>query len=173
MKLSYTPTLADYRAALRLYRRQKLSRRILHYASTGLLSLFAVLAWALFIYNMGTEPTSFPGSLSLPIGITFWLLLAYLMRQYVVRKQFKQIFPPSRTDRTVSIDIDNDRIISAIPGVSEGKFFWNAILDFAQDERITLLYVAKNRFLFVPTQAFSDAERDELRGLISRNLKRS
>jgi len=89
-----------------------------------------------------------------------------------VRKQFNNIFPPGRTDRNVSIDINEDHIIAAIPGVSEGKFFWNAILKFAQDEKITLFYVAEKRFIFVPAKAFSPSERSELSDLVERNLLR-
>ncbi|MGC1464017.1 MAG: YcxB family protein, partial [Terracidiphilus sp.] len=93
-------------------------------------------------------------------------------RAYSMRKCFKQIFPPGRTDRSSSIDIDDDRIISTIPGVSEGRFFWNAILAFAQDEKVTLLYIRKNAFLFIPTCVMSRAQRVELNDLVARNMQR-
>jgi hypothetical protein len=68
--------------------------------------------------------------------------------------------------------IDEDHIVSAIPGVNEGKYFWNAILRFAQDEKITLFYVAEKKFLFVPTKAFSREQREELDDLIARTVAR-
>jgi hypothetical protein len=90
-------------------------------------------------------------------------------RAYTIRKCFKQIFSPARTDRNSLIDIDADRIISTVPGVSEGRFFWNAILAFAQDEKITLLYIRKNAFLFFPTPAMSPTQQTELSDLVVRH----
>jgi hypothetical protein len=169
MKLSYELTLEDYKAALRLHRKQKLNTRIAHFIWIALLPILAVIAWASFLYNLDKEAISFPGSLSLPIGMSFCCAVAVLLQYLNVRKQFSNIFPPGRTDRNVSTSIDEDYLISAIPGVSEGKYFWNAILKFAQDENITLFYVADKKLLFIPTKAFSLAERTELDDLIARH----
>ena len=91
-------------------------------------------------------------------------------RAYSIRKCFKRICPPVATDRNISVDINDDQVISTVPGVSEGKFFWNAILASAQDEKITLLYIRKTAFLFIPTYAMSPAQRAELNDLISRHV---
>jgi hypothetical protein len=47
---------------------------------------------------------------------------------------------------------------------------WTAIVRFAQNEKVTLFYVAKARFLFVPTQLFSEEQRAELNDLVARHL---
>jgi len=104
-------------------------------------------------------------------GGLLWLTI-YLpaWQAYAMRKCFKQIFPPGRTDGSSSIDIDADRIVSTVPGVSEGKFFWTGIVAVAQDEKVTLLYIRKHAFLFFPTQAMSPAQRNELNDLVARHL---
>jgi hypothetical protein len=68
------------------------------------------------------------------------------------------------------IDIDDERIISAMPGSSESKLLWNAIVRFAQDEKITLFYLTELRFLFVPTTIFSAEQRVELSNLVVRHV---
>jgi hypothetical protein len=80
------------------------------------------------------------------------------------------MLPPSCTDRIISIDIDNERVVSSIPEVSEGKFFWNAIVDFAQDEKVTLLYIRKRAFIFFPTSVLSPDQHTELNDLIARHV---
>jgi hypothetical protein len=59
-----------------------------------------------------------------------------------------------------------------MPGVSEGKFFWPAIVAFAQDEKITLLYIDKNRFLLFPTYSLSPLQRSELSAMFDKHLVR-
>jgi hypothetical protein len=64
--------------------------------------------------------------------------------------------------------MDDDRILSGLPGVSEEKYFWNAIVGFAQDRKMTLLYLDKDKFLLFPTYALSPEQRAELNDLVAR-----
>jgi hypothetical protein len=72
----------------------------------------------------------------------------------------------------MSLDIGDVCIISTISGVSEGKFFWRGIFDFAQDEKATMFYIDKRRFFFFPTLALSPAKRSELNDLVARHVVR-
>jgi hypothetical protein len=172
VKLTFVPTLADFRASLRLHCRQKMSRYIYSLLSLWLLPFLILLFLLSSIYTMATDRENYTGGAG-------WIVLAFLFalaiplrRTYAVRRQYKLMFPPSQTSWEVLIDIDEDRVISSLPGSSEGKFFWNSILDFAQNEKVTLLYVRKNVFLFFPTQAMSPAQRTELNDLVARNMVR-
>ena len=169
MKFSYTFSFADFRAAQRLHIRQKLIRRINIY-------IWPVLAIVLLIglivfsntdhQELATQCVIF-GSLSL--WLTIFLPIA---RYFNARKGFKRVFLSGQKDQQVSIDIDNERILSEIPGVGEGKYFWNTIVGFAQDNKVTLLYVYKDRFLVFPTALLSSEQRTELNELVSRNMVR-
>lgn len=169
MKLAYTLTLADYKAAQRLHIRRKITRRVLFYLYPIMTAIASI--GALFGLICGNVVLS---EIFLPLvaGGLACSICVEIGRFYGIRKCFKQLFHPARTDRNSSLDIDDERIVSAVPGVSEGKFFWSAILEFAQDEKITLLYVAEKRFLFFPTSALSPDQRVELDALIARNMVR-
>lgn len=173
MKLSFMPTLADYRASLQLHCRQKISRYIYSLLSLWLLPFLIFLFLLSSLYTIATDRENYTGG-------AMWIVLALLCalaiplrRSYAVRRQFKLMFPPSQASWQVLIDIDEERVISSIPGSSEGKFFWNSIMDFAQNEKVTLLYVRKNVFLFIPTQAMSPEQRTELNDLVAQKMVRS
>jgi hypothetical protein len=171
VQLTYELTLADYKAAQRLHIRQKISRRINFYLWFVAIPIFAVLGLAFFVFlDVSKLTKSAPLYFGIECGLLWLAVYLPSWRAYAIRKCFKQIFSPARTDRTSSIDIDDDRIVSTVPGVSEGRFFWNAILEFTQDERVTLLYIRKNAFIFFPTSDLSVAQRGELNDLIARHV---
>ncbi|HEY1211172.1 MAG TPA: hypothetical protein VGE85_17540 [Terracidiphilus sp.] len=175
MKISYTITLDDFKAAQRLSIRQKLSRRIISVLLNIVVPILAVLGLAVDPYLHLTDRT--PNSVLIVItGIQ--LLLIYLSfavpisRYLQTRKAFKRIYPPTRIDRNFSIDIDDERILSAMPGYAEITFLWTAIVAFAQDEKATLFYLDNSGFLFFPTHTLSPDQRTELNDLVARNLVR-
>jgi hypothetical protein len=170
MQLTYKLSLADYKAALALHDRQKFTRRLGHTFLFIVMPSLAVLVLLFQGYLAFTQVGYIARNPPVTLVVFFVFLLLPALRLYGTHKQFSRLFSNSPTDRSVSIDIDEERIISAIPGRSEGKFFWQAILKFAQDEKGTLFYIAENRFLFIPTQALSSAQRDELADLVARHL---
>jgi hypothetical protein len=103
------------------------------------------------------------GSLAASIASPF-------MRIYVDRRGFRRLFSPTRRDRSCYIDMDDERILSGLPAVCEEKYFWNAIVGFAQDKKMTLLYLDKDKFLLFPTYALSPAQQTELNDLIARHV---
>jgi hypothetical protein len=168
MKYSYTLAMADYKAALKLHQRAKRSRRIVEfvlYKFMPMLSLISIL-YELF-EEISHDSFVWEHTLRLLIIPMFFLLLP-ISRWNLVRKQFKQLFPAG--SENLSIDIDDDRIICVNPGRSESKFTWNSIKSFAQDGKISMLYISEERFLFFPTSGLSHSERAELQSLVERNL---
>lgn len=171
MKLEYTLTFADFRSAQRLHRRQTLGRRLSFAFWNIAVPILAVIGLAAFIFLDSPRITRYAASLFIFECALLWIAIANpIARHYKMRKGFNQLFPPNRTERTSTLDLNEDHILSRIPGVSEGKFFWNGIVDFAQDDKITLIYVAKNRFLFFPSSAMSPDQRIELSDLVSRHI---
>ncbi|MGH9598735.1 MAG: YcxB family protein [Terracidiphilus sp.] len=78
--------------------------------------------------------------------------------------------PKSHANSTIGLDIDDECIKSSVPGFSEGKFYWSAITSFTQNDRVTMLYIDKRKFLFFPTSAMSSIQRTELNDLIARHV---
>lgn len=171
MKLEYTLTLADFKAAQRLHYRQTLGRRIRLAFWTVVVPCLALAGLAAFLFLDMSRITPYAAIL---FGVECAMLAISVInpiaRYYKMRKAFNLLFPPARVERNSTLEITEDYILSGIPGVSEGKFFWNALVDFAQDEKITLLYIAKTRFLFFPTSAMTDMQSDELNGLTAQHL---
>jgi hypothetical protein len=175
MKVIYTITLADFKAAQRLHTRQKLGRRLNSILLNIVVPILAVLGLVFWPFLNLTDRT--PNSVLIVItGIQ--LLLMYLSfavpisRYLQTRKAFKRIYPPTLIGRNFSIDIDDERIHSTMPGYAEATFLWTAIVAFAHDEKATLLYLDKSRFLFFPTRALSPEQRSELNALVERNKVR-
>jgi hypothetical protein len=142
---------------------------------------FGILIWPValiislvgaLVFNAGGHPELFADCLAIGAG-SLWLTLAFPILRFVnTRRCFKRLFLSAYPNRSVTAEISEECIVSTIPGVSEGKFFWNAILGFVQDEKATLLYVGKARFLIIPTPAMSSEQRSELDGLVARNIVR-
>jgi hypothetical protein len=170
MKIEYTLALADYKAALKLHARQSILRR------AGSVLLYAIFAMALvgslacILLRIGGKAELATALFDVDAWLAVFALYLYLLRVFTVRRGFKRIWPARSGDHTVAMEIDGEGIRSSLVGVSEGKFFWNAIVRFAQDEKITLLYLGKTRFLFIPTQSMSQEQRNELKDLVARHI---
>ena len=171
MQLNYELTLDDYKAVLRLHRRQKIGRFIYFIAFYRLIPVAAVLFLTLtFVALAHHKPHQV--SILFPLDAGFlWVAIALpIARAFNIRKCFKQLFPPTRLGRASSIEINEDGIQSRTPGIGEGKVYWSGILRFAQNEEVTMLYLSESRFLFFPTQAMSPAQRAELNDLVAHHV---
>lgn len=170
MNLEFTLAFSDYKSALRLYRRQTLGRRLAFVFWNIVVPILAVIGLVAFAFLDLFRITRFAAVLfAVETALLTFAIVNPIARYYKTRKCFKQLFP-TRTDRISTLEINDDHLLSRIPGVSEGKFFWNAIVDFDQDDKVTLIYVAKRRFLFFPTAAMSHDQHVELNNLISRHV---
>jgi len=171
MRLEYTLTLSTYRSAQRLHIRQRISRRlsfVVWFIVTPILAAVGLLAFTVLDISRYTHSAAlFAG---IEAGLVWLAVFCPIAREYQIRKSFKQLFPPNRTEMSSTLEIDDTYLLSIIPGVSEGKFFWSGICGFAQNEEVTLIYVAPKRFLFFPTSAMNPEQRTELSGLVARNL---
>ncbi len=167
MKLSYTLVLADFKAAFRLHRRQMFLRRL------GII-VWPIVAIVCFVIALSTNVNSFLYSESIAIGFASLVLSIGLpiLRFVNVRKCYRQHFPRTRTEQTTTSVIDEEGVLGIIPGVSENRYFWNGIVGFAQDERVTLFYVRRSAFAFFPTFIMTPAQRCELNDLVARQVVR-
>jgi hypothetical protein len=169
MKLAYTLTFEDYKEAQALHVKRSLKRRLSYFVWYRAVPAIAVLLMGVIIVSVINHRwagmnIAFPAE-----GALIWLSI-YLpfIRSRHMRKGFKRLYPKSRTDNISSIVLEEDQILSGIPGVSEAKFFWAAIDGFAQNELTTLLYVNKTGFLFFPTSVMTSEQRIALGDLIKR-----
>lgn len=172
MKLIYTLTLEDYAAAHALHARQTIGRRITEFTFYfGMQVLAAVLVMCTFAAGAMKNKGLVSNLVPIDVGV-LWLAISFpVFRAINLRRCFKQLFPPHRTDRTSHLDISDECIFTGVPGVSEGKIFWSGVFNFAQDDRITMIYLAPERFLFFPTSVLPPDQRAELDELIKNHLR--
>jgi hypothetical protein len=168
MKIECSLTFANYKDAIRLHYRQGFYRRIIYFVQTVVAPGIAVLPLGYLIVQSLLN-REFAESIS-PFTWLFFLLLCCfpLLRTWSLRKQFRNMFPKSVSGEGITYEINDECIVSAFPGVNEGKYYWNSILRFVKDEKIALFYLNKNRFLF-PTSALSAPEQAELDALVARH----
>jgi hypothetical protein len=176
MKINYTPTLEDYKSVYRLHHSQRLGGRS---GYTFLFIVLPILAFLGLIFNIvlscygDKEPAG--GFSGIEIFSVLCLCSLYLLvrRSYVIRKLLVRSigrFLPSQSDRVKIIDIDDERIISEIAESSITKYFWTAICAYAQDDKITLIYVRNSGYILIPARVMSPAQRAELNDLIARHV---
>ena len=107
-------------------------------------------------------------------GFALYLAVLLLLSRWLqIRRLWARAQPEKYRGQPVTFQFDEQQLISARPGSSEGRFQWSSIEDYAEDERLALLYVQRKLFLFVPKRAMEEAEWARLRLLASeRKAKR-
>jgi len=159
--------MANYKAALRLHRSQRLGRRLNRF-------IYPFLTFLLLFITLCLKSGSEVFGELFALG-KFCLLMSIAMpfvRSFNRRKCFRRMFLSAQEDSQMYTDIDSECLVSEIPGVFVERYFWNTIVGFAQNEKVTLLYVYKDRFVLFPTTILSQAQRAELNDLVARNLVR-
>ncbi len=170
LKFTCTVTLADFQAAQVLHWRQTFLRRIFHSSVYWLPVLCGSLGIALGsrtgIFLKGWSFWS-----AFALGLLVCTPITALMpkdRSKGIRKIFERRYPSDK--RTAWYEIHNEGITTAIAGTDAETIRWDKIVGFAGDEKITLLYLGNNRFLFFPTSALTGEQLAELNDLVARHV---
>ena len=169
MQISYKLAYSDYKNALRLHYGQKgkwISPMSLFWFMPTIGSLIIISALIQFFHDKDRFLASNPPGL---IGVPLFFLIVPLLYSFALKNQFKSMFPHSQNDRQLTIDIDDERIATELPGFSESKFLWQGIDRFAQNEKVTMLYISRLRFIFFPTKSLSESQRAELNDFVARH----
>lgn len=170
MKLNYVLTLADWKAAIRLHMRQKLSRRIHLFIYQFIFPALAVLFLVVTLVGYLNGQDNLVSDLIMPdTALAGIAILLPIVRSYRIRKSFKEMFSFSQSGPGYSLDIDDERILSVRPGVGEATYLWSGIRALAQDKRIILIYISEILFLGIPTSTLSPEQRTELNELVARH----
>jgi uncharacterized membrane protein YeaQ/YmgE (transglycosylase-associated protein family) len=167
MKIEFTLTFDNFKAAYVLYLKRQLSIRLMFPISV--VALVGGILGAVLINDngpFGWLSPIFAGAIG---GGFVGTILLPLFRIYAVRKAFSYFLPKPVEGRVLLFEIDSEKICSEIPGIGSGEIQWSVIHDFAQDEKVTLLYITKKRFYFFPTAAMTPEQRAELNDIVTRH----
>ncbi|HZY61989.1 MAG TPA: YcxB family protein [Edaphobacter sp.] len=178
MRYDYVLRFDDYQDSQKLYLRHRRSAAVFYYFYVWVLPIVGLLSCALFVASRyGFYPES-SASFAGFAAAGLWFALFVPIIQVVGRRRcWKRLIPTGMKGKSKSIEIpvslefNDEQVISAIPGKSEGRFYWSAIVDFAENEKIVLLFVHKKRFLFIPKRAMSADTWNEFRNLLISKIK--
>ena len=162
----YVLRKTDFLDAQRLYRKHSLRAALSHYLwiwavpISGLCVVLATLAAVItpredLIRELGPAAA---------VGAWFALFIP-TMRWWQIRKLWKASLDAGADGKPVTLQFDNEQLISAIPGKSEGRFFWTALVDYAEDDRLAMLFIRKKHFLYVPKYALPETAWAQIREL--------
>jgi hypothetical protein len=172
MKFTYELTLSDYQAAQKLHWRQTFFRRALGFslywggpAACCAIALLVGKRLGIFLVGMSS---GYVLLLGFALGLLVLLPGRTTRNARRFRRQFERKFRADQ--RSASFEIDDHGISSAILGTGEVKFEWSTVVGFAQDDKMTLLYLSREQFLLFSTTVLTPTERTELSQLVSRNL---
>jgi hypothetical protein len=167
MRFDFTITLEDYKVALKLHRKRKLSRRLLPWIWP---SLFLISLVLLVVGSLNKSTEVIEQAILLAAWSLFAIVAFPILRFALTRRGYKQMFPPTRSGLTSTIEIDDQRIIEENPGTEEVRLPWTGVMGFTQNDRVTLIYINSCRFFLFPTSALSPAQRAELNDLAARHM---
>ena len=164
--MEYPLRMEDYRSALTLHTTRTLLGRIWYFTMMWIAPAVAVFFLIpVLIVHLHRVAHFDLKSLGLLMIVGFCIGVPALQLSDL-RKQFHGRFPGEPGQKAV-LEISKEEIVSTLSGHDEVRFPWSAVTDFAQDERMTLIYVGEN-LLFAPTEVFSENDRVELNALIVR-----
>ena len=169
IEAEYTITYADYTAANRLFIRHR-PWSMASYAFTLLVSASGVslLIWALWLRAHGDVDSNItrPGMMLNSI----WLALIFpLLRWIQLRRGYRNLFPKN-SPKIARLSVNEEQVISAIPDRNEGRFYWKAIVGYAENKNGLILFVTRMRYLLVPHHALNEAQWTELRAMIAEKV---
>jgi hypothetical protein len=163
VRFEYEVTYANCLDAQRLYRRHRWTQAVVFglfccvLPLVGVLFCLPLLAFIVFGYESSLVDIS--RNLA-PLGFLFVVIWLVVMSSY--RRYWKKIIPESerkpstKTKIPVALELTEDQLISILPDRSEGRFMWAALPDFAEDEKIALVFVKKKQFIFIPKRAIPE-----------------
>lgn len=175
MRYDYVLRFDDFQNSQRLYLRHRRSAALVYYGYVWLLPIAGILAFAMFIATLlGFHPELRAAFAGFGAAGLWFAIFIPIMQFFGRRRCWKRMLPVGIKGKTtkaeipVNLEFNNEQLISVLPGKSEGRFYWPAIVDFAEDERIALVFVNnKKKFLLIPKRALPAEAWDELRSLMA------
>ena len=107
MRLEYKLTLKDYKAAFRLHRRRKISRRLTYWIGPILLIVGIV---GFVVCSIGKNTTLAAQAAALTAGSLVFTVGMPISRSWNIRRSFNRLFPAGEKDRTSRIAIEDQGV---------------------------------------------------------------
>ena len=73
--------------------------------------------------------------------------------------------------KIVCLTANEEQVIFTVPGRAEGRYFWKAIEDHAEDKNSLILIVSRTRYLIVPRHALNETQLVQMRTMIATKVR--
>ncbi len=162
----YISTKQDFVDAQRLHRKNRPRAAANYWLWYAVIPIASALYLIYFAVRWFTHPRAVTGNAIFWAAVALYLAVVLTFaRWWQMRKLWNQAQPAKYRGKPVTFQFDPEMVISARPGESEGRFYWSAIEDYAEDDRLALIYVRHKLFLFIPKRAMDESEWERLRAL--------
>ncbi len=171
MTYAYDLTFPDFVAAQRLHIRHQPRARLWFLVWQRIMPVVSLLSIILLVRDVAFHHFSYPPIVGGILAALSWIgLFTFLFRPIQLRLAFRKLRPDVTNGRhAVELELTPEELISRIPGKSEGRFRRAAIIDFAEDEHLALLYLRPKLFLYIPKSAMPEPAWTELRQWLDRS----
>ena len=180
MSYNYVLTYQDFKNAQKLYRKHRDLAALSYYFWIWCLPIIGLFVAIPGILSMSDVGPYWFKSFEAFVFLGLWVgLFIPIWRIFCMRRLWKRLVPPNikgskmKAEIPVVLEFNDEQVINGIPGRSEGRFFWTAIPDFAEDDELALIFIQKKNFLFIPKRALPETAWAELRRLVATNVKAS
>jgi hypothetical protein len=169
MRYEYKLTYQDYKDAQKLYLKSSWKAALSHYFWIWAVPIVGcILALPLIATLLGFRSEWFESMAGFGGAGLWFAIFIPAMRIYTVRKCWKRLLPENarksvRTEISAALEWNEEQLISILPGRSEGRFFWSALVDFVENDKLVLIFIKKKMFLFIPKDALPVSAWEDIR----------
>ena len=162
MLIRFELSFADYLAAQNLHATRSIARRIMRIVNFYLFPIFGILMLCMAISIRDDR------SPALIMTLCSLILVGY---PAYYRFQMFRCYKRTRSGDGASTITFEESLIQTASANSKSEMRWSAFCSFRENDRVLLFYVARGKFLAIPTRVCSSEQIEEIRSLVSRHLK--
>jgi len=163
MRIEYEPTREDLKATYLAHSNRSTTCAILHFFGSRFAPCAAVIFFIMVHYD-----TMNPWLFQLPPVMVALTVASFIDRRLAPRRFLRSMFPAGVTDRRIVVEVDDEKIVSSIPGATRYEYSWGSISLFLCNAQVNLLYVSPGRFILIPNRALTTEEKAALNETIAR-----
>ncbi len=154
----------DFLNAQKLFRRSRPKAAISYWLYFWVCPILGCVAIGITLFGLAAKrPHLVTLVVPFAVGGLVFAIFVPVHRWYQLRRAWNNCVPASLRGKPVTFQFDDTQLISTVPGRSEGRFFWSAVLDLAEDSQLALLFVREKNFLFIPKTALTAEAWDRVR----------
>ena len=162
--VSFVITFQDFKAAQRLCSRRSLSDGLLYFLVCWSSVVSFVVCVGLFALTLGLIGKRSHLSPFLTVAMVTILAVGFF-RAMNSSSKLRQHYNKSygrQEGKGFELWIENDELVYRTPGAGEARIRRESIIDFMTDDTVTLLFVAKRKFLILPHHASPGNQRENI-----------